>query len=195
MGVLPQGTYCHKLAGWAMDKPDELVLETCMADQGRIDTRPHFPEIDLLSVSAEDLRFWHWDWPEGDPFWRLYWNTAPGACVTWRKRDHLTPDSIMLIAPHTPIRLRLNGVVGHLFMHFVVAPPFHPIHTGRCGRFQSTGTNGIAFNRSIATSSKARTDQPARLRRWLGSPGHWRQFQRKTGRAVRWIDAYTRPCS
>jgi AraC-like DNA-binding protein len=111
-----------------MDKSDHFVLKTDMSGSGRIDTRPQFPEIEVLTVSAEDLRFWHWDWPEGDPFWRLYWNTGPGACVTWRKRVHLTENSLVLIAPHTPIRLRLNGAVGHLFMHFVVAPPFHHPH-------------------------------------------------------------------
>ncbi len=111
-----------------MDKSDQSVLKTDMSRTGRIDTRPQFPEIEVLTVSAEDLRFWHWDWPEGDPFWRLYWNTGPGASVTWRKRVHLTEHSLVLIAPHTPIRLRLDGAVGHLFMHFVVAPPFHHPH-------------------------------------------------------------------
>lgn len=111
-----------------MDKSDQFVLKTDMSGSVRIDTRPQFPDIEVLTVSAEDLRFWHWDWPEGDPFWRLYWNTGPGAVVTWKKRVSLTQDSLVLIAPHTPIRLRLDGSVGHLFMHFVVPPPFHHPH-------------------------------------------------------------------
>jgi AraC-like DNA-binding protein len=42
------------------------------------------------------------------------------------ERTDLSPDALVLVAPHTPIHTRLErGGVIHLYVHFVVAPPFH----------------------------------------------------------------------
>ena len=86
---------------------------------------PKPPAIETLLVQAMDLRFWNWD-QAGEPYWRVYWNDRRGGRVESRDPTaHVTPDRLVLIAPHTPTRLRLENPVGHLFMNFVVAPTFH----------------------------------------------------------------------
>ena len=35
------------------------------------------------------------------PYWRLYWNKTPGACVYYKTKVELDPDHIILIPPHT----------------------------------------------------------------------------------------------
>ncbi len=84
------------------------------------------PAVEPLWVGAHNLNFWHWDAPEGSSHWRLYWNGNPGAYILCDERTDLGPDALVLVAPHTPIHTRLErGGVIHLFVHFVVAPPFH----------------------------------------------------------------------
>ncbi len=73
---------------------------------------------------VQDLKFWNWD-QHGFPYWRCYWNDRHGAYIAGKHPVDLDPDHLILVPPHTPTQLRLDQPVRHLFIHFVVAPPFH----------------------------------------------------------------------
>ncbi len=46
------------------------------------------------------------------PYWRLYWNKAPGAYVFYEKRVSLDPGHLLLIPPHTPFYTGISGTEG-----------------------------------------------------------------------------------
>jgi AraC-like DNA-binding protein len=104
-----------------MDKPCPVVY---IPDMAQIVCQPKIPSIDLQVAAVEDLVFWTWD-EHGYPYWRIYWNDCPGAYILTDQQIEVEPDALTLIAPHTPTKLRLRNPVRHLFLHFVVAPPFH----------------------------------------------------------------------
>ena len=59
------------------------------------------------------------------PFWRLYWNTAPGAAVIVDGRTiELTPDIVLLMPPMTNFAIRLSHPVNHFFIHFLPGAGF-----------------------------------------------------------------------
>ncbi|OGV71821.1 MAG: hypothetical protein A3K19_24325 [Lentisphaerae bacterium RIFOXYB12_FULL_65_16] len=59
------------------------------------------------------------------PYWRLYWNRAPGATVSLESREQpLTPEMLLLIPPNTPYRGRVVQGVDHLYLHFTLQAPF-----------------------------------------------------------------------
>lgn len=95
----------------------------------QIALQPRLPSMELLTVAVEDLRFWHWD-QDGFPYWRLYWNQKPGCYIDREGHIELDPRHIVLVAPHTPTRLRQRHPVEHLFIHFAVSPPLH--HPREC---------------------------------------------------------------
>jgi len=77
-----------------------------------------FP-IDVFRVVARPLDDWTIQQPSL-PCWRLWWNSEPGARVTWRgRRFALSPDRVILVAPETEFEaLLVKPVALHLFIHF-----------------------------------------------------------------------------
>lgn len=63
----------------------------------------YFEKIDL---SVHCCRYWwlkQWSHQRlSFPYWRLYWNKAPGAFVFFEKKHPLDADQILLIPPYTP---------------------------------------------------------------------------------------------
>lgn len=122
-GILPQ------TAGSSIDKPCRVVYIPDMRPGEQIAVQPRLPSVEILTAAVEDLRFWHWD-QDGLPYWRLYWNDRPGCYIDCETFIELDSRHVVLVAPHTPTRLRQRHSAGHLFLHFTVSPPLH--HPRQC---------------------------------------------------------------
>lgn len=62
------------------------------------------------------------------PYWRIYWNDAPGAFVSVGGREvELTPDKVVALSPDTVYSTRAEKTVGHFYVHCFVAQPFSEI--------------------------------------------------------------------
>ena len=108
-----------------MERPDRDMQDPAPSSRRTETVHPVLPAIEASFVSATELTFWNWDVP-GAPVWCLYWNTRAGARIEWEEATtELTPGHLVLVGPRVPARLRLRNPVGHLFIHFVVKPPFH----------------------------------------------------------------------
>lgn len=52
------------------------------------------------------------------PWWRIYWNEAPGAVVTFREQRYdVLPDSLLVVPPNTIINRDLEQPVNHFYIH------------------------------------------------------------------------------
>ncbi len=94
-------------------------------------------DSNLHSAFAEfDLQPVKWGWVElrdqwlavaVRPFWRLWWNDAPGAIVVSRRREYrLTPNELLLVPPQTPVACRLEGNLRTFYLHFAADRPPGP---------------------------------------------------------------------
>ncbi len=87
----------------------------------------HTPQLTLLCCAHLNLQPRQWRTQNvRSPYWRLYWNDRPGACL--RAEDgrchNLEPDHFMLVAPNTTLSQELSQTVEHYFTHFTVGLPF-----------------------------------------------------------------------
>jgi len=67
-----------------------------------------------------------WDW-EGlsYPHWRIYWNRQPGARISYAGVDTpLDPDSVIVVAPHTPIDHHVTGCVENSSITAMLGYPY-----------------------------------------------------------------------
>jgi AraC-like DNA-binding protein len=110
-----------------------------------------------LEVRVHCCRYWklnEWEFQNlSFPFWRLYYNTIPGARIRFRgKITELTPGRAILIPPHTAFSTQLKGnpheslsgnriastdelekveamgMVDHLFIHFNLGTHYDHLH-------------------------------------------------------------------
>jgi len=88
------------------------------------------PNIRILIIRRLTLRKWHYNNLQA-PFWRLYWNSIPGATIRYQKQIiALTPERIVLVPPNTLISPRLDRApVTHFHAHFLAEPPFARLHS------------------------------------------------------------------
>ena len=120
----------------------------------------YFEKMDL---TVQCCRYW-WlkQWRHqrlSFPYWRLYWNKAPGAFVFFEQKHELNPDHILLIPPYTPFYTDIhfernetsepyvleggwinsgemeavsieNGFIPHFFIHFNLGYRFDNIKPG-----------------------------------------------------------------
>ena len=88
------------------------------------------PHLRILTMQRCSLWKWHHDHPKLF-FWRLYWNSTPGAVIRYQKQAiDLTPERIVLVPPNTAISQRMSrGPVTHFYAHFLVNPPFARLHS------------------------------------------------------------------
>ena len=88
------------------------------------------PETDVLLFGAGKVNF-AWNFTRQAPFWFLYYNPEPGACL---KFDDCTvyPDEKMmiLIPPDTPFRSSSTKPFKHLYIHFTAGRPFSLVTPG-----------------------------------------------------------------
>lgn len=88
------------------------------------------PGVRILLIKRQTLWKWHYD-DLVAPFWRLYWNSEPGATIRHQKQlVALTPDRIILVPPKTVIIQRLpKPPVKHFHAHFLTIAPFNRLHS------------------------------------------------------------------
>lgn len=69
-------------------------------------------------------------WRHGDlsaPYWRLYWNDAPGAWITTAGRKHeLVSNRFMVIPPETAYSSGNSRPFRQFYLHFVIIPEYQP---------------------------------------------------------------------
>ncbi len=76
------------------------------------------PRLTLADIQFVHLGAWHGD-SMAAPFWRAYWNSEPGASITYKGCSYdLTPEKVFLIPPETDFAYFLSNPVHHLFIHF-----------------------------------------------------------------------------
>ncbi len=82
------------------------------------------PQIDLLYCDRRRLVRWN-AVRSRVPYWRLYWNDRPGACL-WSDaaRYPLEPAWFTLVAPNTCLSSSLSRPVEHFHTHFTVGLPY-----------------------------------------------------------------------
>jgi len=80
------------------------------------------PDICILLIGQMPLT--RWFLATKVSFWRLYWNSVPGAIVRCQGRTiALTPERIILVPPNMSIGQRLIHVpVMHFYVHFLINP-------------------------------------------------------------------------
>ncbi len=59
----------------------------------------------------------------GATYWRLYWNTTPGAWIArGEQRLELTPERVVLVPPGPPLHTGNESPFEHLYVHFTLSP-------------------------------------------------------------------------
>ena len=65
------------------------------------------------------------------PYWRVYWNDAPGAFVKDASGEiELTPGHVVAIPPRTVYSTRTSGGSTHFYVHFTAEPPYASVQPG-----------------------------------------------------------------
>jgi len=89
------------------------------------------PDVQVLDCWAEDLDglWFHSDLQA--PYWRFYWNNAPGGIVTIERKDRpLFSDRFYAIAPDTPFSSKQRAPFRQFFIHFLAGAPFDTVQPG-----------------------------------------------------------------
>ncbi len=85
--------------------------------------RVHIFNCQAIRLS-EPAKWWHSE-NYSVPYWRLYWNSTPGAALIHNSsRIELTPDQVFLVIPNTITAKRCRHPLDHYFVHFVADPPY-----------------------------------------------------------------------
>jgi len=65
------------------------------------------------------------------PYWRVYWNDAPGAFIKDASQEiELGPKIIAAVPPHTVYSTRATKGCTHFFVHFTAEPPYSSVEPG-----------------------------------------------------------------
>jgi AraC-like DNA-binding protein len=87
------------------------------------------PEIRILVVDLNTLGHWWTRQSFCSPHWRLYWNTAAGACIAHKNcRQELRPDHFYLIPPNLDFSAYSPepGPV-QFYVHFILSPQWDKV--------------------------------------------------------------------
>ncbi len=90
------------------------------------------PAIRLIVSKCQSLGpggSFHWEQKEViGPYWRIYWNDAPGAFVSCMGKEvELTPEKIVVLSPNTVYSTRAEQLINHFYVHCFVSYPFSGI--------------------------------------------------------------------
>ncbi|OGV39369.1 MAG: hypothetical protein A2020_09080 [Lentisphaerae bacterium GWF2_45_14] len=90
------------------------------------------PEIKMIVCRTQTLGpggSFHWMQKNArGPYWRIYWNDAPGAFVSCEGRDvELGPEMIVALSPDACYSTRADKLVNHFYIHCFVSYPFTEI--------------------------------------------------------------------
>lgn len=71
----------------------------------------------------------HWNQTDASgPYWRIYWNDAPGSFVFCNGREvELTPKKVAVLSPDAVYSTRAEKLVNHFYVHCFVSHPFSEI--------------------------------------------------------------------
>lgn len=88
------------------------------------------PEAEIFLYGRGQVSF-AWNFKRKDPFWFLYCNSEPGACLEFGDQI-LRPDGgeIILIPPNTPFQSSCESPFEHLYIHFRVGRPYSQVKPG-----------------------------------------------------------------
>ena len=88
------------------------------------------PEAEIFLCGKGEVDF-AWNFTRKDPFWFLYCNSGPGACLEFEDRT-IRPEKreILLIPPNTPFQSRCESPFEHLYIHFQVGRPYSRVKPG-----------------------------------------------------------------
>ena len=82
------------------------------------------PELKIAAWQFLELTDWNIQWPIR-PFWRLYWNDAPGATLSCDNETFLLePEHIVVLPPYSFFSSQLARPVKHFFIHFMTGARF-----------------------------------------------------------------------
>jgi len=83
-------------------------------------------QANLNILTAQWTALHEWSNPDlRAPYWRLYWNEAPGAYVVeGKRRMELTPGRFFLIPPETSFASCTRKPVRHFYVHFLTSRPW-----------------------------------------------------------------------
>lgn len=82
------------------------------------------PELKVAAWQFLALSDWSIQWPIR-PFWRLYWNDAPGAALCCNGETiPLEPEHVVILPPYSFFSSRLARPVNHFFIHFMTGARF-----------------------------------------------------------------------
>lgn len=82
------------------------------------------PELKIAAWQFLFLPDWSIQWPIR-PFWRLYWNDAPGATLSCDGETFsLEPEQVVILPPYSFFSSQLVRPVNHFFIHFMTGPRF-----------------------------------------------------------------------
>ncbi len=94
------------------------------------------------------------------PYWRWYYNDAPGACIiVENKRIPIEPGLVLLIPPHTVFASHCEGTLGHLHMHFTLGLD-RAVTPGRIFQHAPTDAEQAMIRRLIQTIKKQPKEDP-----------------------------------
>jgi AraC-like DNA-binding protein len=93
----------------------------------------NIPTIRLIAFKYLELGpDFFFNWRQNNvrgPYWRIYWNSTPGAFITCNGREvELTPDKIIVIAPNAVYSTRAENKFQHFYIHCFISNPFSEIH-------------------------------------------------------------------
>jgi len=86
----------------------------------------------ILVCARQILRVNHWRFANlSAPFWRLYWNAGPGACIQTQGAEvRLSPAHVYVLPPNTPYATRNPRAVDHFYLHFLTRAPYTAVAPG-----------------------------------------------------------------
>ena len=104
------------------------------------------PDAEIFLYGRGQVSF-AWNFKRKDPFWFLYCNSEPGACLKFEDRTLRPADKeIILIPPNTPFQSSCESPFEHLYIHFHVGRPYSRVLPGVMVFDQSTcGTLDFLF--------------------------------------------------
>jgi len=115
------------------------------------------PNIRILTIYRRLLTKWHNDDLKVS-FWRLYWNSKPGARIIYKNKTFaLTPEKIVLVPPNTGISQRLDhGAPPQFYAHFFADAPYDRLSSGIY--VFKAGTEMLATLKSLPVSEDSIDD-------------------------------------
>ena len=88
------------------------------------------PEAEIFLYGKGEVAF-AWNFTRKDPFWFLYCNSGPGACLKFEGCE-IRPGKreIILIPPETPFQSSCETPFEHLYIHFQAGCPYTRVKPG-----------------------------------------------------------------